>query len=72
VPGCREVVDSPAVGRLVPAERPDELARALADLLADPPRRRALAVAARERVLTEFTVDREVEALSLVYAELSS
>ena len=72
VPGCREVLDSPALGRLVPAADPDALRAAVAGLLSSPDRRAAYAVAARERVLTEFTVDREVAELSRIYAELSS
>ncbi len=71
VPGCREVLDSPDVGCLVPPGEPAALAEAVAKLLAAPELRATLSLAARRRVLTEFTVEREVAELSRIYAELS-
>lgn len=49
VGGSRELLDDGVEGRLVPPSRPEVLADALRDLLADPERRTAMAAAARTR-----------------------
>lgn len=64
----REAIDDGVHGRLVSPQEPAELARALAELLADPGLRSRLGQAARERVLREY--DRAALA-PLVHASLS-
>ena len=54
VGGLRDTVLDGITGRLVPPRRPDVLARVLTELLADPPRRLAMARAGRERVLAHY------------------
>jgi glycosyltransferase involved in cell wall biosynthesis len=46
-----------STGVLVPPDDPEAMARAVASLLADPARRRALGLAARRRIVTEFPLD---------------
>lgn len=61
VGGCAEAVVHGETGLIVPPEDPPALAEAIASLLADPERARAMGKAGRERVQREFTVDRMVE-----------
>jgi glycosyltransferase involved in cell wall biosynthesis len=56
VSGIPELIDDGATGVLVAPEAPEELARALAALIADPARRRALGEAGRRRVTEKFTL----------------
>ncbi|MEU8515310.1 glycosyltransferase family 4 protein [Kitasatospora sp. NPDC048722] len=56
LPGLRETVGSGDYARLVPPERPADLAAAIADTLADRSAARARATAARARFLTSFTL----------------
>lgn len=58
VGGIPEVVEDGVSGFLVPPEDPDSLAGALADLLQDADRRRAMGRAGRARVEGEFSVAR--------------
>jgi glycosyltransferase involved in cell wall biosynthesis len=66
VGGTPEVVDE-SCGRLVPARDPTALARALADLAAEPDTRRSLGLAGRRRVGERFTLDRMVHEYAEVY-----
>lgn len=68
VPGCREVVRNGDNGVLLPVRDPGALATALADLAADPARRRALGRRAREVVCSEFSESLVVEKTFEVYA----
>ncbi len=54
-------------GLIVPPRDPEALAAALAELLADPERRRAMGSAGRKRVEAEFTLDRMVGEVLRVY-----
>ncbi|MDQ1742249.1 MAG: hypothetical protein QOE23_588 [Pseudonocardiales bacterium] len=54
VGGLRDTVLDGVTGRLVPARRPDLLARAVNELLADPPGRLAMGRAARDRAVTRY------------------
>jgi glycosyltransferase involved in cell wall biosynthesis len=56
VSGIPELIEDGTTGVLVAPEAPDELARALAALIADPARRRALGEAGRRRVTEKFTL----------------
>jgi len=67
VPGHREVVIPGETGVLVPAENPSALAEAVAELLADPLRRRRLGEAARKRVLEEFGVGAMAASTGAIY-----
>lgn len=57
VPGCREIVADGRNGLLVPVRDADALADALAVLLRDPDRRRAMGRAGRALVEAEFSLD---------------
>jgi glycosyltransferase involved in cell wall biosynthesis len=59
-----ELIRDGVTGLLVPPESPAELARALALLIADPQRRRALGEAGRARVVREFGLERNLERLA--------
>ena len=65
--GLPEVVQDGVTGILVPPKDPDALAEAVIRLLRDPELRRRLGNAGRERVLSEFRVDRIVEQTLKVY-----
>jgi glycosyltransferase involved in cell wall biosynthesis len=67
VPGHRDVVVHGETGLLVPASDARAFAEAVAALLADPARRRAMGEAGRARVEREFTVARMAEATAAVY-----
>jgi glycosyltransferase involved in cell wall biosynthesis len=68
VGGIPEIVDDGHSGVLVEAPpRAEPLARVLGDLLADPPRRRALAEAGRSRFEQRFTIEAWMRRLSAVY-----
>ena len=58
VGGTSEIVVDPVTGRLVPPRDPELLARAVIDLLQDADRRKIMSLAARQRALTEFSIDR--------------
>lgn len=65
VGGLRDTVLDGVTGRLVPPRRPDLLAAAVNELLADLPRRLAMAQAGRDRVLAHYgwsTVAEQTEA----------
>ena len=56
--GTPELVAEGVTGLLVAAEDPEALAAALASLLADPARARAMGEAGRDRVRSEFSLER--------------
>ncbi|GAA1920170.1 hypothetical protein GCM10009737_22100 [Nocardioides lentus] len=60
VGGVAEIVVEGVTGHVVPSRRPEPLARRVAELLADPARRRAYGAAARTRVEEHFTLARNV------------
>ena len=59
-----ELIRDGVTGLLVAPESPDELARALQDLIVDPGLRRALGDAGRARVAAEFALDANLERLA--------
>jgi glycosyltransferase involved in cell wall biosynthesis len=71
VNGTRDVVVHGVTGLLVPAGQPDELASALAELVADRARMAALGAAGRDRIASEFTLERMVERKQDLYLELA-
>lgn len=70
VGGIPEVVDQGANGLLVPSAAPDDLARAVESLIADPARRDALGRAAQEKARTTFSADRVVRRYEAFYREI--
>lgn len=67
VGGIPELIEDGREGLLVPPREPGQLAAALASLLEDPARRRAMGQAARERFLNLFTVEKMVDQLTEIY-----
>ncbi len=68
--GAREIIDNGRTGLLVPMGDAKALARALAQLLADPERARCLAAAGRQHVLEHFTVEQSARHSEALYARL--
>ena len=68
-PGVRAVVDPGETGLLVERGNPDAVAAALAELVGDPERRRAMGERGRRRALDEWSWPRLVERMDRVYAE---
>jgi glycosyltransferase involved in cell wall biosynthesis len=68
--GGREQIEDGVTGFLVPPGDADALARALAMLLADPQRARAMGEAGRRRFEAIFTSDKGHAAIRRLYAEL--
>ena len=64
VSGIPELIDDGATGLLVAPEAPDELARAIASLIRDPVRRRALGEAGRRRVHEHFGLQGNIARLA--------
>lgn len=67
VGGLPEIVEDGVTGILVPPKDPDALAEAAIHLLRDPELRRRLGRAARDRVVSEFSIERVVEQTLKVY-----
>jgi starch synthase (maltosyl-transferring) len=61
---------APGTGVLVPAGDPLALARAVAEIAADPPRARALGAAGRARVQDRFALERMVSAWAALYDDV--
>jgi glycosyltransferase involved in cell wall biosynthesis len=72
VGGIPEAVVHEETGLLVAPDDPAALAEAVSTLLADPDRARSMGEKGRERVRTEFSVDRMVEGNLGVYREVLS
>lgn len=68
--GVPEVVEANVTGLLVPPGEPTALADAMATLLADPGRARAMGQAGRRRVEEHFSLRRHAEAVEAVFDEL--
>lgn len=70
VPGCREIVQHEVTGLLVPARNSESLAAAIRELFKNSTRRRAMAEAAREKVVRQFSEGRVVESTLALYRGL--
>jgi glycosyltransferase involved in cell wall biosynthesis len=70
VGGVPDLIEPGREGLLVPAGDPSALAVAIAELLRDPQRRRAMGARARERRRAEFDIDVLVGRLEDLYVEL--
>ncbi len=64
VSGIPELIEDGSTGVLVAPESPEELARALAALIADPARRRVLGEAGRRRVAEKFGLEPNIARLA--------
>jgi glycosyltransferase involved in cell wall biosynthesis len=65
--GNRELVSSPDVGWLIPAKEVAALARAIADVIDDEPRRTRVAANAREHVVRGFSKELRITRLEKLY-----
>ena len=72
LPGTGEAIEHGEHGILVPPGDGDALARAVAELLADPARRRRLGQAARKRAETEFALETMVDRMERLLEDLAS
>lgn len=72
VGGIPEVIDHGISGVLVPSALPDDLARAVESLIADPARRAALGQAGQEKARTAFSADRIVTRYEEFYHQILS
>ena len=70
LPPVREIVTNGVEGRLVPPDRPADVARAIRLLLHFPEERERMAAAARARAVRDFGWDRSVSLLKDVYRSL--
>ena len=70
VEGIVELVRDGETGRLVAPDDPAALGQAIAWVLEDPVRRRALGAAARETIIAGYTDERMATGIEAVYAEL--
>ena len=65
-----QVVEDGVSGRLVPVRAPEALANALEPLLSQPPLRRAMGKAARQRVQERFDITKMCASVEAVYRDL--
>ena len=70
VGGCREIVNPPECGLLVPPRSPGLLATAYIELLGDPERRHQMGVAARARVVEHFSLQKMIYEYKQLYDSL--
>lgn len=70
ITGVPELVEDGVSGILVPPARAEELADALAELAADPERRRAMGRAGRAKVVEEFDTDRSAVRLQELFGTM--
>ncbi len=71
VGGNPEAVVDGKTGRLVPSRNPAAFASALAELLADPEKRKAMGEAGRIRATERFSLDKMVEEMESLYESLA-
>jgi glycosyltransferase involved in cell wall biosynthesis len=70
--GIREAVADGVEGFVRPRRSPQALAAALRELHCNPVRRRAMGDAGRDRVVEEFTLERQVDAFARLYEAISA
>jgi glycosyltransferase involved in cell wall biosynthesis len=70
--GNRELVSSPEVGWLIPAKEVPPLARAIAEVIDDEPRRKRVAANAREHVVRGFSKELRITRLEELYSDILS
>jgi glycosyltransferase involved in cell wall biosynthesis len=69
--GNRELVSSPDVGWLIPAKELEPLARAIAEVIDDEPRRTNVAANAREHVVRGFSKELRITRLEQLYKNIT-
>jgi glycosyltransferase involved in cell wall biosynthesis len=72
VPGCREIVRAGLDGLLVPADDPEALADAIAQLMRDSALRARYAANARQIAIDEFSSKHVASAIVALYARLAA
>jgi glycosyltransferase involved in cell wall biosynthesis len=72
MPGCRELVEDGRAGAIVERRSAVSLANAIEAFLADPERLSAVGHAARELVVTEYTVEQVADRTLRVYGEAAN
>lgn len=70
IPACRAVIEDGVTGLLVPPRAPSELAKAIAQIAADPSERRRLGAAARKHVESHFAEEAVVDRYLKLYRGL--
>jgi len=70
IPGSRDIIEDGISGLLVEPENADALAKAINRLTEDKDLREKMGIAARQRVETSFSIEREVAAHEQLYLEL--
>jgi glycosyltransferase involved in cell wall biosynthesis len=70
--GVRDVIEHQATGLIVPAKAPAAIADAVLSLFRDPEWADRLAVAARQKVVTEFALEQMLDRHQMLYEELSA
>lgn len=70
IPGSRDVIEHGVSGLLVPPEDPDALSEALLRLMNSAELRASLAEGARQRILANYTIEREVAEHEALYLEV--
>jgi L-malate glycosyltransferase len=68
--GAQEIIEDGRTGRLVPIHDVAEMARAIAELVADPVKRELFAENARRKVAEEFSLERMVDETEELYREI--
>jgi glycosyltransferase involved in cell wall biosynthesis len=72
VGGLLDTVDEGVTGTLVPPRRPDLIAAAMRELMADPARAASYGRAGRRKAVREYRWDRVAEAVEAVYLQVRS
>lgn len=71
VGGNPEIIDGPAVGRLVPYDDPAAAAAAIGELVGDPELRSEMGKQARRRIAARFTLARHKERMETLFTSLA-
>lgn len=69
--GVLEIVVDGETGLLVPMKDAEAMAEAIREILADPSKAQKMGEAGRERFLAKFTIERTVEEVGAIYAEMA-
>ena len=72
VPGIRDVIEHGKNGLLIPPQNPEAMATAIRTLIGSPNLRKSLGAAARQRILNNFTLEKDIGAHMEIYEELLS
>jgi len=70
VPGSRDIIVDEVSGLLVKAEDSQSLANGIRRLIEDPLLRKSIGEEARDRIVSNFGIDHEVQALEDMYSEI--